>query len=153
MINYVVNKELKMKTYLIKDEEIKPKWYIVNVEGKVLGRAATKIAEIVRGKKNIHFSRHQDLGDFVIVINADKIELTGNKWNNKLYYRHSSYPGGLKVNSAKKINDTKPDFLIYHAVKGMLPKNTLGSKLIKKLKIYKGSNHPHQAQKPEPLII
>ena len=142
-----------MKTYSAKESELEKKWFIVDAEGKVLGRMATKIANVLRGKNKPIFTPHVDTGDFVVVVNAEKIKLTGNKLNNKVYYQHSGYPGGLKAATAKKIREEKPAELIRLAVKGMLPKNKLGSSLIKKLKIYRGKDHPHQAQQPQVLEV
>lgn len=142
-----------MKTYSAKETEIDKKWFIVDAEGKVLGRMATRIADILRGKNKSIFTPHVDTGDFVVVVNAEKVKLTGKKLTGKVYYRHSGYPGGLKSASAKKIKEESPEELIRLAVKGMLPKNKLGSRLIKKLKIYSGKDHPHQAQQPQPLEV
>ena len=142
-----------MKTYSAKESELEKKWFIVDAEGKVLGRMATRIANVLRGKNKPIFTPHVDTGDFVVVVNAEKITLTGNKLTNKVYYQHSGYPGGLKAATAKKIQEEKPEELIRLAVKGMLPKNKLGSSLIKKLKIYRGKDHPHQAQQPQVLEV
>ncbi len=137
-----------MKTYMAKKGEVERKWYLVDASGKVLGRLASQIAIKLRGKDKPIFTPHVDTGDFVIVINAEKVRLTGKKWENKFYYRHSGYMGGLKKISAKELLKKKPEELIRHAVRGMLPKNRLGRKLLKKLKVYAGPNHPHEAQKP-----
>ena len=137
-----------MKTYSAKENELEKKWFIIDADGKVLGRMATRIADVLHGKNKPIFTPHVDTGDFVVVINAEKVKLTGNKLTGKVYYRHSGYPGGLKSATAKKIIENKPEELIRSTVKGMLPKNKLGSRLIKKLKVYKGKDHPHQAQKP-----
>lgn len=142
-----------MKTYIAKETDLEKKWYLIDAEGKVLGRIATKIANILRGKNKPIFTPHVDTGDYVIVINAEKVKLTGKKINNKIYYHHSGYPGGLKVFTAKKVKEEKPEELIRLAVKGMLPKNKLGNRLIKKLKIYRGKEHPHQAQQPQLLTL
>ncbi len=142
-----------MKTYQAKEGEIERKWYLVDARDKTLGRMASKIAYILRGKHKQIFTPHVDTGDFVVVINADKVHLTGGKWKKKVYFRHSGYPGGLKSISAEKLRSTKPDELLRKAVKGMLPKNALGRKIFKKLKVYAGEEHPHQAQKPEPLSL
>ena len=128
-------------------------WYVVDLEGQVLGRAATKIASVLRGKHKPTFTPHVDCGDFVIVLNADKVKMTGNKWAAKNYYRHSLYPGGLKTTSAEKMRDTHPDRIIREAVWGMLPKGRLGRKILKKLKIYGGSEHNHAAQNPQTLAL
>ncbi len=138
-----------MKTESAKFEPEKRKWILVDADGKVLGRLASKIAFRLRGKHLPNFTPHVDTGDFVVVINAEKVRLTGKKWDQKMYYRHSGYMGGLKSTSAKKMRDEHPERIIYHAVKGMLPKNRLGRKLLKKLKVYAGPDHPHQAQQPE----
>ena len=142
-----------MKTYSAKESDLEKKWFVVDAEGKVLGRMATKIADVLRGKNKPIFTPHVDTGDFVVVVNAEKVKLTGTKLANKIYYHHSGYPGGLKSATAKKINEEKPEELIRLAVKGMLPKNKLGSRLITKLKIYRGKDHPHQAQQPEQLEV
>jgi large subunit ribosomal protein L13 len=142
-----------MKTYYTPINEIDRKWYVVDADGKILGRIATEIARYLRGKHKPTFCNFQDNGDFIIVVNADKIHLTGNKWDNKTYYRHSGYMGGIKSQTAKEIKEKAPEELIRMAVKGMLPKNKLGRAQLKKLKIYAGSKHPHQAQQPENLDI
>ncbi len=141
------------KTYRPKEKEIEKKWYIINAEGKILGRLASEIAQILRGKKKPIFSPDMITGDNVIVINAEKVQLTGNKWENKLYRHHTGYPGGVKEKRAKDILEKKPEELIFHAVKGMLPKNKLRDRMLKHLRVYKGSKHPHEAQKPEELTI
>ncbi len=142
-----------MKTPLIKKENIHPKWHVVDADGKALGRLASRVALILRGKNKPTFSPHQDTGDFVVVINAQKVTLTGKKWKEKIYTHHSGYPGGLKQASAEKIAEKKPERLITMAVQGMLPKNKMGRKLIKKLKVYAGDAHPHQAQQPEAYTL
>jgi len=144
---------VKKYTYSAKSSDNPDKWWIVNANGAVLGRLASKVAAHLRGKHNPMFTPHADTGDSVIVINADKIVLTGNKWDQKTYYRHSGYIGGLKEITAKKLLEKKPEDLVRFAVKGMLPKNRLGRKLVKKLKVYAGDEHPHEAQKPEVLEI
>lgn len=126
---------------------------MVDAEGKVLGRLASKIARRIRGKHNPLFTPHADTGDWVVVINADKIQLTGRKWKDKMYHRHSGYMGGIRSETAEKLMERKPEEMVKKAVKGMLPKNRLGRKLYKKLYVYAGSEHPHAAQKPEPLEI
>jgi large subunit ribosomal protein L13 len=138
-----------MKTFVAKEQDIKKKWYLVDARGKVLGRLATHIAMRLRGKHKPVFTPHADTGDFVVVINADKLVLTGNKWDNKLYSRHTGYIGGLKQVSAKKLLEKKPEDILRFAVRGMLPKNSLGRRQLKKLKIYSGSDHPHQAQQAD----
>ncbi|BCO08207.1 50S ribosomal protein L13 [Desulfolithobacter dissulfuricans] len=142
-----------MKTYYTPVDEIERKWYVVDADGKVLGRVASEIARRLRGKHKPTFCNFQDNGDFIVVINADKVHLTGNKWDDKKYYRHTGYMGGIKEQSAKEVLAKKPEELIRMAVKGMLPKNKLGRKQLKKLKVYAGSDHPHQAQQPETLDI
>lgn len=144
---------MKKYTYSARASDNPDKWWIVNANGAVLGRLASKVAAQLRGKHNPMFTPHIDTGDSVIVINADKILLTGKKWDQKTYYRHSGYIGGLKEITAKKLLEKKPEDLIRFAVKGMLPKNRLGRKLYKKLKVYTGEDHPHEAQKPEVLEI
>ena len=138
-----------MKTYVAKEHEIEKKWYLVDAQDMILGRLATQIAIRLRGKHKPIFTPHADTGDFVVVINADKVSLTGNKWDNKMYYRHTGYMGGIKQVSAKKLIEKKPDQVLYMAVKRMLPKNSLGRRQLKKLKIYAGSEHPHSAQNPQ----
>ncbi len=142
-----------MKTFVAKEHEVDKKWYLVNAENKILGRLASQIAIRLRGKHKPIFTPHADTGDFVVVINAEKVALTGNKWDNKIYYHHSGYIGGLKQISAKKLLEKQPDQVLYMAVKRMLPKNSLGRRQLTKLKIYSGSEHPHEAQKPEILEI
>ncbi len=140
-----------MATPMAKKGEVERKWHLVDAQGKTLGRLATRLAVLLRGKNKPIFTPHVDAGDFVIVVNADKIVLTGKKWKDKLYIHHSGYPGGLKSISAEKLMAKKPERLISMAVQGMLPKTKLGRKLIKKLKVYPGANHPHEAQQPEAL--
>jgi large subunit ribosomal protein L13 len=142
-----------MKTFVAKEQEVQKKWFLVDAESKILGRLATQIAMRLRGKHKAIFTPHADTGDFVVVINADKVSLTGKKWDNKIYYRHSGYLGGLKQISAKKLLEKKPEDVLRFAVRGMLPKNSLGRRQLKKLKIYAGSEHPHQAQQLEALEI
>ncbi len=142
-----------MKTPLPKVNEIKRKWYVVDAKDKVLGRLATQIAIRLRGKHKPEFTPHLDTGDFIIVINADKVRLTGKKLTDKFYYRHSGYMGGLKVRSAAQMLAEKPEEVIRLAVKRMLPRNCLSRKLLKKLKVYRGEEHPHQAQQPEKLDL
>jgi large subunit ribosomal protein L13 len=142
-----------MKTYSAKKEDLKQEWFLVDAQDRILGRLATQIANILRGKNKPVFTPYADAGDFVIVTNAEKIRLTGKKLENKCYYRHTGYPGGLKTRTAQEILTKKPEQLIELAVKGMLPKNRLGRKLIKKLKIYTGNVHPHEAQQPKNLEL
>ncbi|GGK21024.1 50S ribosomal protein L13 [Caldalkalibacillus thermarum] len=140
-------------TYMAKPNEVERKWYVVDAAGQTLGRLASKVASILRGKHKPEYTPHVDTGDFVIVINADKVHLTGNKLQKKIYYRHSRYPGGLKKFTAAEMLQNKPERVIESAVKGMLPKGPLGRKQAKKLFVYAGSEHPHQAQKPEVLEL
>ena len=142
-----------MKTESIKSSEIVRNWYLVDAKDKTLGRLASNIAQILRGKNKVNFTPHMDMSDFIVVINAEKVVLTGNKEDSKEYWRHTGYPGGQKTVSYKQMLDTHPDRVINNAVKGMLPHNKLGRKLLKHLKVYKGENHPHKAQNPQELII
>ena len=137
-----------MKTYSLKKEEVQRNWFVVDATDRVLGRVATKIADKIRGKDKPSFTPHTDGGDYVIVINAEKIKVTGSKFNNKMYYRHSLYPGGLKSQTFKELNEKNPERVIEEAVKGMLPKNKLGKSIIKKLKVFQGPNHDHESQQP-----
>ena len=142
-----------MKTIVAKTKEVTRDWYLVDAENQVLGRIATTIANVLRGKNKPTFTPSVDTGDFVIVVNAAKIALTGNKLADKTYYSHSGYPGGIKAITAGKLLEKKPEDLIKHAVKGMLPKNKLARHMLNKLKIYSGSEHPHKAQQPKALNI
>ncbi len=142
-----------MKTWSAKEGEINPNWYVVDAEGKNLGRLSTQIATVLRGKHRPTFTPHMDTGDFVVVINADKITMTGNKWDDMKYYRRSRWFGSLKETTAREMLDKDPSFIIKDSVRGMLPKNRLGRKIIKKLKVYAGPNHPHDAQRPEALKV
>ena len=142
-----------MKTYHTPVTEIERKWFVVDAENKVLGRLASEIATRLRGKHKPNFSPHMDVGDFIVVVNADKVKLTGNKLDDKIYYRHSGYIGGIKEQTAKEVLEKKPTELIKMAVRGMLSKNSLGRKQLKKLRIYTGGEHPHAAQQPETLDI
>ncbi|NPB09899.1 MAG: 50S ribosomal protein L13 [Thermodesulfobacteria bacterium] len=141
------------QTPMLKKEEVKRNWYVIDAKGKVLGRLASLIAQRLRGKHRPDFTPHVDAGDFVVVINAEHVKLTGKKLDQKLYWRHSGYMGGLKLTPAKKMAQTKPEEIIRLAVKRMLPKNRLGRKMLKKLKIYRGAEHPHQSQNPKPLDL
>lgn len=136
-------------TYMAKPNEVERKWHIIDAEGKTLGRLASEAAALIRGKHKPQFTPHVDTGDFVVVINAEKIVLTGKKLQNKMYYRHSLYSGGLKVTSAQDMINKKPERVLEQAIYGMLPKNRLGEKMKLKLKVYAGPEHPHQAQNPE----
>jgi len=141
------------KTFLPQKNAIEKKWWLVDADGVVLGRLASQVANILRGKNRPHYTPFFDSGDFVIIVNADKVKLTGKKESQKVYYRHSGYMGGLKETSFKHAIATHPERVITHAVKGMLPKNRLNRKILTKLKVYAGSEHKHQAQKPEILKI
>ncbi len=138
-----------MKTYSPKPSEIERNWYIVDADGMVLGRLASKLAHVLRGKHKPTWAPHMDMGDFIVVVNADKIRVTGRKADQKVYYRHSGYPGGLKETPYRRIMDKKPEFVLFEAVRGMLPRNRLGRQMLKKLKIYASPAHPHAAQQPE----
>ena len=140
-----------MSTKVAKIAEIKRDWFVIDLEDKVLGRIACEIATILRGKNKPIYSPSVDTGDFVVVINADKVKLTGNKLDDKIYYRHTGYVGGIKSIAAGKLLETKPEELVIKAVRGMLPKNTLGRQMLKKLKVYAGSEHRHAAQQPKNL--
>ncbi len=140
-----------MKSYTARKGEVARQWYVVDARDKVLGRLASRIAMVLRGKTKPVFTPHMDTGDFVIVLNAAGVRLTGRKLDDKIYYRHSGYPGGLKSISARHLLQRKPEEVLRHAVRGMLPKNSLGRHLLKKLKVYAGGEHPHQAQQPVPL--
>lgn len=142
-----------MKTFVAKKENLEKRWFLVDAEGKVVGRLATKLATLLRGKGKPTFSPHLDCGDYIICINAEKVVFTGKKLEQKLYYRHSGYMGGQKSRTAERLLREKPREVIREAVKGMLPKNHLGRKLLKNLKVYAGSNHPHKAQMPQRLEI
>ncbi len=142
-----------MRTEVAKIENINRDWHLIDAQDMVLGRVAAKIADILRGKNKAIYSPNTDTGDFVIVVNAEKIALTGRKLSDKIYYSHTGFPGGLKEISAGKLLEKKPEDVIKKAVKGMLPKNKLARQIIKKLKIYAGANHPHDAQQPKTLTI
>ncbi|HOB09169.1 MAG: 50S ribosomal protein L13 [Limnochordia bacterium] len=143
-----------VKTYMAAKESVERKWYVIDADGKTLGRLATQIASILRGKHKPIYTPHVDTGDYVIVVNAEKIHLTGKKLQDKKYYRHSGYPGGLKVRTAAELlSSGRPERVLKLAVWGMLPHNRLGRKMFKKLKVYAGDEHPHSAQKPEKLDI
>ncbi|HGE69740.1 TPA: 50S ribosomal protein L13 [Candidatus Poribacteria bacterium] len=142
-----------MKTYFIKSSEIQKKWYVVNADGKTLGRLTSQIASILRGKHKPTYTPHADMGDNVIVVNAEKVRLTGKKADKKVYYRHTGYPGGIKFTSFNDMIKNKPERVIEMAVKGMLPHNRLGRAIMRHLKVYRGPDHPHQAQQPEPLEL
>ena len=140
-----------MKTYNAKPGEIEREWYLVDADGQTLGRLATRIADVLRGKGKPQFTPHVDTGDFIVVVNAEKVQVTGNKLDQKRYYRHSGYPGGLRSRTLREQLDRRPTEVLRVAVKGMLPKNRLARQQITKLKIYAGPEHPHEAQNPRPL--
>ena len=142
-----------MKTMSAKFEPDQRKWILVDAENRVLGRLATQIAMRLRGKHLPNFTPHVDIGDFIVVINAEKVHLTGRKWDQKVYYRHTGYMSGIRAITARRLNQDKPERMIRMAVWGMLPKNRLGRKLIKKLKIYRGAEHPHEAQQPQQMSL
>ncbi|TVR74461.1 MAG: 50S ribosomal protein L13 [Spirochaetaceae bacterium] len=142
-----------MKTIYVKPKETERKWYVIDAADQRLGRVAVEAANLLRGKHKPEFAPHQELGDYVIIINADKVTVTGRKATQKLYYRHSGYPGAIKSESFQKVLRRKPQFPLEHAVRGMLPKNRLGRKLFTNLKVYAGADHPHAAQQPEAYSI
>ena len=142
-----------MKTYSAKKGEITREWYVVDAEGQILGRLATQIADRLRGKGKPSYTPHVDTGDFVVVVNAEKIAVTGKKLEQKRYYRHSGYPGGLRSRTLNDMLERRPEEVLRLAVKGMLPRNRLGRAQLRKLKIYAGPDHPHAAQKPEPMEV
>ena len=144
---------MKARTYVVKPSEIQRDWWLVDAQGKNLGRLSTRIARILRGKHKPIYSTHVDTGDFVVVINAEKIEVTGRKLDQKMYYHHSGYPGGLSSVTLRRQLERHPTRVLYAAVRGMLPKNRLGRKMLKKLKLYAGPEHRHQAQQPKPLQL
>jgi large subunit ribosomal protein L13 len=147
------DKTVKKYTYSAKRSDNPNRWFVVDAQGKVLGRLASEIAARLKGKHSPLYTPHVDMGDSIVVINADKVVLTGRKWDQKMYYRHSGYVGGLKEINAQKLHEKRPEDLVRFAVKGMLPKNRLGRQMIKKLKVYAGDQHPHEAQQPEALEI
>ena len=142
-----------MNTFMAKPAEVERKWYVIDADGVVLGRLASKAAHILRGKHKPQYTPHVDTGDYIIIVNADKIRVTGNKAQDKRYYRHSGYPGGLKYETFEQAMAKHPERVIEHAVKGMLPKNTLGRAQGMKLKVYAGPDHPHAAQKPRQIEL
>ncbi len=142
-----------MKTFSAKNSDVERAWHVVDLEGQTLGRAATQIATLLRGKHKPTFTPHVDCGDFVVIINCEKVEMTGNKWDSEMYRRYSGYPGGLSEATAREVLEKKPELIIETAVRGMLPKNRLGRQLIKKLKVYAGPEHPHEAQQPQPFEL
>ena len=142
-----------MKTYMAKPQTVEKKWYIVDATGMPLGRLASQVAAILRGKNKPEYTPHVDTGDYVVVVNSDKVVLTGNKLEDKKYYHYSGYVGGMKTVGYDELMKTKSDFVVSKAVKGMLPKNSLGTKMFKKLKVYKDENHNHEAQKPQKITL
>ena len=142
-----------MNTYMAKAEDVQRKWYVVDAEGVVLGRLASQVAAILRGKNKPIYTPHVDTGDYVIIVNANKIVLTGKKLDQKVYYSHSGFPGGIKETVYRRLIAEKPEFAVRHAVVGMLPKGPLGRQMAKKLKVYAGADHDHAAQQPETLVI
>lgn len=144
---------VRQPTFQAKNEDLDKKWYVVDASGKTLGRLASQVAAILRGKHKPTYTPHVDTGDFVIVVNADQVRLTGNKLQQKIYYRHSGYTGGLRQRTAEQMLATRPERVIEQAVWGMLPHNRLGRRQIRKLKVYRGAEHPHEAQQPEVLDI
>ena len=142
-----------MKTYMQRKEDVQRNWYVVDAEGQTLGRLASKVANVLRGKHKPTYTPHVDGGDFVIIVNAEKVNLTGNKLNNKIYYNHSRYTGGLRERTAKEMIEKYPVEMVERAIKGMLPKGRLGRQMYKKLFVYEGENHPHSAQQPKELKV
>lgn len=138
-----------MRTYIPKENDVEKKWWLIDADGKILGRLATEVADILRGKNKPQYTTHLDMGDFVVIINAEKIKVTGDKLDSKVYFSHSGYPGGIKEESLGHLLARKPEEVIMKAVRGMIPKNKLGRAVIKKLKVYCGPEHPHQAQNPQ----
>ncbi len=142
-----------MSTQVAKEADVKREWFVIDLDGKVLGRAATEIARVLRGKHKAIYTPSVDTGDFVVVLNAEKVALTGNKMADKMYHRHTGYPGGIRSINAEKLLAKKPEDLIKKAVKGMLPKNKLGRQMFSKMKVYAGGDHPHSAQQPKELVL
>ena len=141
------------KTYIAKPNDVQREWYVVDATGVTLGRLATQIASILRGKTKPQYTPHEDVGDFVVVINAEKVRVTGRKLDQKIYYRHTGYPGGIRSITLRNQLEKHPERVIEHSVKGMLPRGPLGRRQFKKLKVYAGAEHPHQAQMPKPLAL
>jgi len=142
-----------MKTNYIKAGEVEKKWFLVDAEDKTLGRLSSEVAQILRGKGKANYTPHMDMGDFVIIVNAEKVKLSGKKETKKEYFKHTNYPGGAKTSSVKLMRSKKPEFLLMNSVKGMLPHNRLGKKILQHLKVYSGSEHPHKSQKPIKLEL
>ncbi len=141
------------KTVSARPAEVEQEWYVIDAENQVVGRLASQVAAILRGKHKPYFTPHVDCGDYVIIVNADKARFSGKKETDKLYYRYSGYPGGLKTRTAKEMRQRRPDYIMRHAVKGMLPKGPLGRRMLKKLKVYASPTHPHEAQQPKVLAL
>ncbi len=141
------------KTVSARPAEVEQEWYVIDAENQVVGRLASQVAAILRGKHKPYFTPHVDCGDYVIIVNADKARFSGKKETDKLYYRYSGYPGGLKTRTAKVLRQRRPDYIVRHAVKGMLPKGPLGRRMLKKLKVYASPTHPHEAQQPKVLAL
>jgi large subunit ribosomal protein L13 len=144
---------IKSRTHVVKVSDIEREWFVVDAANQTLGRLASKIAGILKGKHKVTYSPHLDVGDYVIVINADKIQVTGRKMDQKIYYRHTGYPGGIRQATLREQLNRHPTFALKRAIRGMLPKNRLGRAMLKKLKVYAGPDHPHQAQQPKPLEL
>ena len=142
-----------MKSYMAKAESVEHKWYVVDAEGVVLGRLASQVAAVLRGKHKPIFTPHVDCGDYVIVVNAEKVVLTGKKMTDKMYYHHTGYPGGIKHTSYGDLLEKKPEFVVYEAVRRMMPNGPLGNQMLKKIRVYKGTEHNHEAQQPEVLVL
>lgn len=143
----------KMKTVYVNLKDVQRKWYVIDAEGVILGKLAVEVAKLLRGKHKPEYAPHQEIGDYVVVVNAGKIRVTGRKPMQKMYHHHSGYPGALKSTPFGKMIANKPTFPVEHAIKGMLPKNRLGRKLFTNVKVYAGSSHPHSAQQPEPFVV
>ena len=141
------------KTVSAKPAEVEQEWYVIDAENQVVGRLASQVAALLRGKHKPYFTPHVDCGDYVIIVNADKVRFSGKKETDKLYYRYSGYPGGLRTRTAKEMRQRRPDYIMRHAVKGMLPKGPLGRSMLKKLKVYASPTHPHEAQQPKVLAL
>lgn len=142
-----------MKTIYVKTEDVPRKWYVIDAEGVILGKLAVEVAKLLRGKHKPEFSPHQEVGDYVVVVNADKVKVTGRKPLQKMYHHHTGYPGALKSTSFSKMLTRRPTYPVEHAIRGMLPKNRLGRKLFTNVKVYAGGSHPHTAQKPETFVV
>ncbi len=147
------SKTIGVRTVFVKKDDADRKWYVIDASGKVLGKLAVRVADYLRGKHKPVFTPNSDTGDFVVIVNAEKVKLTGKKLDQKMYYRHSGYPGGLRADSARGLMAKKPEHIVSEAVWGMLPKNRLGRQMLRKLKVYKGAEHPHAAQRPEDLSL